>query len=179
VETYAIVPGTSVVSAYDFIYYPWSHSLLMDMVWGLLFGLVYYFFTRNRRGAYIVGLVVLSHWVLDLLVHIPDLPIAPFGNIKWGLGGWNSIPFTIAAECLFFFGGLFIYSKNTRPVKAAGRWVLAVLAVLLTLLYFSTTFFSSSTSDGGPLIVMFVVFMILQAVLVGLAYWTDKNRVAM
>jgi hypothetical protein len=175
VEKYAIVPGISAVSPYDFIYYPWSHSLLMDMVWGLLFGLVYYSATRNRRGAWILGLVVLSHWVLDLIVHVPDLPLAPFLNTKLGLGGWNSVAFTIAAECLFFFGGLFIYWKNTRAVKAPGKWVLALTTILLTFLYFSTTFFSKS--DNGPLLLMFVVFMILQTVLVLLAYWIDRNRV--
>ena len=113
--------------------------------------------------------------MLDLIVHVPDFPLTPFGSLKLGLGGWNSVPFTIAAECLFFFGGLLIYVKSTRAVKAPGKWVLALLTILLTVLYFSSTFFSQA--DGGPLLVLFLVFMLLQAILVWLAYWVDKNRV--
>jgi hypothetical protein len=172
-EKYAIVPGISRVSPYDFIYYPFSHSLMMDMVWGLLLGLCYYSLTRNRRGAWVVGLVVVSHWVLDLIVHVPDLPLSPFGNLKLGLGGWNSVAFTIAIESLFFYGGLGIYLKNTKPVRAIGSWVTALLVILLTILYFSTTF---GKTEEGPLLLLFVVFMLLQAILVCLAYWADKNR---
>ncbi|MDP4129933.1 MAG: hypothetical protein Q8918_12650 [Bacteroidota bacterium] len=173
VEKYSIVPGISKVSPYDFIYYPYSHSLLMDIVWGLILGLVYYGITKNRRGAWVVALLVISHWILDLIVHIPDLPLSPFGDIKVGLGGWNSVAFTIAIEVLFFYGGLIIYLRNTRAVKPVGNWVLGVLVVLLTLLYFLSTF---GKADNGPLIMLFIVFMLLQTILVLLANWSDKNR---
>ena len=175
VERFALKPGISVVSPYDFIYYPWSHSLLMDLFWGLLLGLIYYSITRSRRGAWMVGLVVVSHWLLDFVVHIQDLPLAPFSTAKFGLGGWNSIAFTIAAEAVLFFGGLFIYLKNTKPTRATGSWVLGLLVILLTLLYFGTTF---SRSQESPLIVLFFVFMFLQAVVISLATWADKNRIS-
>lgn len=173
VEKYALVPGISKVSPYDFIYYPFSHSLLMDIFWGLLFGMLYYVGTKNRRSALVVGLVVVSHWVLDLIVHIPDLPLSPFGSIKVGLGGWNSVAFTIAIELLFFFGGLMIYLKNSRALKPSGNWVLAILVILLTVLYFSSTF---GKATDGPLIMLFIVFMLLQLILILLANWADRNR---
>lgn len=59
----------------DFTHYPWSHSLLMGVVWGVALGALYFAVTRNGRGAVIVGLLVPSHWVLDLFVHVPDLPL--------------------------------------------------------------------------------------------------------
>src|SRR6476620_4370574 len=45
--------------------YPVSHSLLMVLVWSLLFGLVYWLVKKNLKYAMILGLCVLSHWILD------------------------------------------------------------------------------------------------------------------
>ena len=61
----------------DFYDYPWSHSLLMSIVWSLLFAIGYWLFTRNRSGAVMVGLLVVSHWVIDFISHVPDLPLWP------------------------------------------------------------------------------------------------------
>jgi hypothetical protein len=174
IEKYAIVPGTSVVSPYDFIYYPWSHSLAMDIFWGLLLGILYYRITKYRPGAWMVGLVVVSHWVLDLIVHIPDLPLTPFSNIKLGFGGWNSFVFTIAIESIIFYGGVFIYWKATKAISAAGHWSLILLVLLLSALFFST--FSSSSGDGTPLMTIFIIFMVLQIVLILLSWWVDRTR---
>src|SRR5262249_33528175 len=63
-----------------FIAYPWSHSLLMGVVWAALFGGVYYQLRRYRRGAWVVAAAVISHWVLDVVTHRRDMPIAPGGS---------------------------------------------------------------------------------------------------
>ena len=59
----------------DFVYYPYSHSLLAVMIWAVLFAAVYYAIRRSRIGAVVLGLAVISHWLLDLIVHYPDLPL--------------------------------------------------------------------------------------------------------
>jgi membrane-bound metal-dependent hydrolase YbcI (DUF457 family) len=55
--------------------YPYSHSLVMVLVWSAVFFLVYWLFTKDARNAFIPGLAVFSHWILDLIVHLPDLPL--------------------------------------------------------------------------------------------------------
>ncbi len=89
VEQVKIVPGIMATSPLDFVYYPYSHSLVMAIVWGALIGLAYYELRRYGRGAWIMALLVVSHWVLDLPMHRPDLPLWPGANspkFGWGRG---------------------------------------------------------------------------------------------
>ncbi len=173
VEQYALQPGYSKVSAYNFISYPWSHSLLMDLVWAVLAGSLYSFFFKDRQGGLTIGLLVLSHWFLDLVVHVPDLPLSPFNLLKVGLSGWNSISATLIVELACFLGGLAIYLTSTRPRKRLGSWLLWTLVILLLALFFNTTF---SKPEDLPLMTLFIVFMTLMAVLLFLAWLTDRNR---
>ncbi|HEU5299248.1 MAG TPA: metal-dependent hydrolase, partial [bacterium] len=88
VERVEIVPGITALSPFDFVHYPITHSLLGIAVWGALFGLLYVRRSKAPRLGWILGLTVVSHWVLDFLVHRPDLPLAP-GAMRVGLGLWN------------------------------------------------------------------------------------------
>ena len=93
-EHFRIDPGNTAVTPLDFYDYPWSHSLLMAVVWSVLFGAIYFALRRDARGASILGAGVLSHWVLDFVTHRPDLPLYP-GGPKVGLGIWNSMAATV------------------------------------------------------------------------------------
>lgn len=91
---------------------PYSHGLLMSIIWSILFGAVSYIFFRNRRISIILGLVVFSHWILDFIVHIPDLPLFLEGSPLLGLGLWGSGLGLIASSIIEFTllaGGLTIY----------------------------------------------------------------------
>src|ERR1700733_2765179 len=55
----------------------YSHSLLMDILWGLLLAGAYFLWRRNARGAVILFAAVVSHWVLDVVSHRPDIPLGP------------------------------------------------------------------------------------------------------
>src|SRR5436853_2354396 len=65
IERVEIVPGITRITPLDFVYYPWSHSLVAALVWGLLFAAAYWLLRRNARNASWLGLLVVSHWVLD------------------------------------------------------------------------------------------------------------------
>jgi len=134
VEHVRIAPHIMAQSDLDFVSYPFSHSLVTLLGWGIIIGLVYFFARRNARGAWIVGALVVSHWVLDFVVHGPDLPLYP-GGPRVGLGGWNSVPLTWALEALFYVGGLTIYLRTTRAKDAIGRWGLWGLVAVQVLLY--------------------------------------------
>src|SRR5581483_11351252 len=92
----------------NFLKYPITHSFLTELVGGALLGIVYFLLRKDIRGAILTGLLVPSHWVLDFLVHVPDLPIWP-GGPKVGLGLWHSVPATVILEAGFFLGGLLVY----------------------------------------------------------------------
>jgi hypothetical protein len=91
---------------------PWSHGLLMSIIWSIVFGAVAFIFFRDRRISVILGLVVFSHWILDFIVHLPDLPLFLEGSPLLGLGLWSSGSGLIASGILEFSllaGGLAIY----------------------------------------------------------------------
>jgi hypothetical protein len=81
---------------------PYSHGLLMSIIWSILFGALAYIFFRNRRTSVILGLVVFSHWILDFIVHIPDLPLYLEGSPLFGLGLWGSGPGLITSSIIEF-----------------------------------------------------------------------------
>jgi membrane-bound metal-dependent hydrolase YbcI (DUF457 family) len=97
-ERVEIAPGITRVTPLDFVHYPITHSLLAVIGWSLAFGAVYYALRRYPRGAWVCGAAVLSHWLLDAVVHRPDLPLFPGGTTRIGLGLWNSVPVTLALE---------------------------------------------------------------------------------
>jgi len=77
IEHVKISPGITRMTPFDFFDFPITHSLAMAIVWGILLGSLAWFFIRNFKYAVIIFLCVVSHWILDLLVHRPDLPILP------------------------------------------------------------------------------------------------------
>ena len=96
-ERFHIVPENSQFLVLVFDHYPWSHSLAMDVLWAVLLGGLYAALRRDRRGALVIGALVLSHWILDWITHRPDLPLAPGSDLKVGLGLWNSVAGTVGA----------------------------------------------------------------------------------
>jgi membrane-bound metal-dependent hydrolase YbcI (DUF457 family) len=135
VEHVRIVPGLMAASPLDFAYYPWSHSLLMSTVWAALIGGAYYAVRRDRRGAWVVAGCVVSHWLLDVPMHRPDLPLWPGSSVRVGLGLWRSIRLTLAIEVVLFVAGLGIYLRTTRPRDRIGRWGLWAMILVLVFIY--------------------------------------------
>lgn len=79
------LPGSPLV----LYHMPFTHSLPGALAWSLAGALAVRWLLRVPwRGAILVGLVVLSHWLLDLLVHRPDLELWVGGD-RVGLGLWN------------------------------------------------------------------------------------------
>ena len=102
---------------------PYSHGLLMSIVWSIIFGLVTFLVYRDRKTSLILGSVVFSHWVLDLIVHPPDLPLLFEGSPKLGLGLWNSgagMIISIVLELTLLVGGITFYIvwRKRENIKA-------------------------------------------------------------
>jgi hypothetical protein len=103
--------------------------------WAVLIALIYYMIKKKGRAAIIIGLLVLSHWLLDLLVHVPDLPISPFSDSRFGLGLWNQPYLALIIELTLFAGGLFLYISSTKPVAGKSQWVLWSLVGFLLVIH--------------------------------------------
>jgi len=170
-ERVRVTPSDNPFLRLSFEWYPWTHSLLMGLVWGALAGALYYAAVRrDRKGALIVGVLVVSHWVLDLIVHVPDLPLYP-GGPRVGLGLWRSFAGTMIVEGLIFTAGLALYARATRPADRTGRYAFWALVALLVLLYFGSL-------GPTPTDVNAIAWGALAGWLLPLfAWWVDRHRV--
>lgn len=168
-----IEPGNTVVTPLDFYDYPYSHSLVAGIGWALFFGGIYFAMTRYRRGAVVVGLGVLSHWVLDALSHRPDMPIwLNNEGPKVGLGLWNSLVATLIVETAMYLIAIAIYVKATRPRDKTGTWSLVTFLATLFMIYLGNIF------GPPPPSAEFIGYM-APAILALFAwpYWIDRHRV--
>ena len=167
-----VAPGGRGFLALSFTYYPWSHSLLMAAVWALLGAGAYGAATRDRRAAVVIGALVLSHWVLDYVVHVPDLPLYP-GGPKVGLGLWRSAAGTAAVEGAMTVVGLWLYLGTTRPRDGVGRWALVALVALLLALY------ATNLGGSAPPDMRSVAWFAMAGWLVPVwGAWVDRHRTA-
>ena len=128
-EKMRVTPGISVMNPMDLYHMPYTHSLLGSAIFALVFGALIFAATRNRTGALIAAAVVLSHWFLDLLVHVPDLTLAG-SPPKLGFGLWNHPSIEMPLELALTFGSLWLYAKIAKPKVLP----LALLAGVLLLL---------------------------------------------
>ena len=173
IEHLAIAPGNTVVTPLDFQSYPYSHSLLALVVWAIVAAGVYKMIrgaTPTRVLLVIAGLV-LSHWVLDVASHRPDIPITIGSCTKLGLGLWNSRPATILVELAMLVAGLVLYMRTTKPVDRTGMFALHGLVLFLLVINVANMFGPPPPSVGA-------VAWSAQAVwlLVAWGYWIDRHR---
>ena len=94
----------------------------------------------KKLGGIVVGAAVFSHWLTDLIVHVPDLLLYPGSEIKFGFGLWNNFPVAMGLELAIFLGSMAIYLTGTRAKGAFGRiWPFIAAALLLGLFYVGMT----------------------------------------
>jgi membrane-bound metal-dependent hydrolase YbcI (DUF457 family) len=172
IETVRIDPGNTAFTPLDLHDYPWSHSLLMALVWSLLVAVITAAVTRNRRAAVVMAIGVFSHWVLDFVTHRPDMPLYPGSATSVGLGLWNSTVATLLIESAMFAGGIWIYTRATRARDRIGRWAFVALIVLLVVFYLGAAF--GPPPPDGKTLALSAVFMWL---FVPWAWWIDRHRV--
>ncbi len=115
----------------------WSHGLVTGAVWAALLATAYYWRRRYPRGAVVLVITVLSHWVLDFVSHRPDMPLAPGVPARFGLGLWASVPATLAVEGSLWALALMIYVRATRARNLGAHFLLWIVAAILTLMWYN------------------------------------------
>jgi hypothetical protein len=170
VESVEIVRRRPALLRLDFVRYPITHSLLIELVSGVIFAALYLLFSTDRRGALVCALLVPSHWLLDVIVHVPDLPLWP-GGPKFGLGVWHSPALTVALETVLFVGGVVVYSRSTRARDKVGHFSLWGFVVVLVAGYLSALV-GPPPQDPASL----AHFAVCLWVFVPWAFWIDRHR---
>ncbi|HEU5041443.1 MAG TPA: hypothetical protein VFT84_11500, partial [Gemmatimonadales bacterium] len=159
-----------------FVHYPITHSLVGTLGWALALGAIYYSWptrdtSRHWQAAAIVALAVLSHFPLDVLVHVPDLTIAGDDTTHLGLGLWQHRGATLALELFTLAVGLAVYvvfRSRRHPVRA-GR--LAGLVVVLVGIYLASVF-GPPPPDVTTIAIADIVGLLLLALFAG---WVDRR----
>jgi hypothetical protein len=170
IEAMRITPGYTVMNPMDLYSMPYTHSLIGSMVWAAGFALIIGLVTKSRVGALLAGAVVMSHWVLDLLVHSKDLTIA--GNPpKLGFGLWNYPAIEMPLEIAITFGALWLFARATKAnVKS---WALVVMiAVLLALQAFNWFSPPPEAYDASMPVSALIAFIVTTLI----AYWLARGR---
>jgi hypothetical protein len=170
IESMRFAPGISVMNPMDLYHMPYTHSLFGGAIWALGFGALIWVVTKNRTGALLAAVVVLSHWFLDYLVHIPDMTISG-SPPKLGLGLWNHPMIEMPLELALTFGSLWLYAKARRP---ANRPLIVLGAVLLALQLFN--WFGGA--DGGSINMMAAMALLAFGLLTLLAWRSARSEVA-
>jgi hypothetical protein len=135
IETITQVPGATGSYGSGIIHADYTHSLLGALVLSLIFGIIAASAWGRRTGA-VLGAVVFSHWLLDLIVHRPDLSILPgnYGNLPvFGFGLWRFPLAAMTVELAIVAAGSWLYWRAARAVAGTALRGRADLAGLLAL----------------------------------------------
>lgn len=172
-----LFPGLTPVTPIEFTSYPLTHSLTGAFAWALLAAAIMYSWpTRDTSRhhwlkALVVGVAVAAHWFLDLIVHLPDLPLLGDDSTKLGFGLWRSLPATLAVEVLIFGSGFLLYLSWRRAKGRARMGPIALVAGLLVVLYAASLLWPPPRSIKTVAIIDIIGTLVLAA----LAAWTDRS----
>ncbi len=168
VENMRIDPDASVMVPFDLYDMPFTHSLIGTAILAAAFLGVVAIWQRNLRLGVLAGLVALSHWFADWLMHVPDLTLGGTPP-KFGLGLWNYPWVAMPFELVLTFGAFVYFMRRTRgpmgpPLVLAGTLLLFQIA----------NWFAPHPASAGPLLYLQALFAF--AVLTGIAVWVGENR---
>ena len=173
VEKVRITPGITATNPLDLYYMPYTHSLVSAFVWAGV-GFLAYKFGRGSasRTALLVAAAVFSHWVLDLVVHRPDLPLYD-DKYKLGLGLWNYPALALTLEASVLFGGVILYLRTSKAASSLGRYGMPVFGILLIGLQAMIFFGAPPSSPVAAALTALASYIVLA----GIVYWLDRQRV--
>jgi hypothetical protein len=137
IEHARMVHGFTESNSLDLYDMPYSHSLVATAVWTVVFASLWGAFRPQRRGeALLVGLAVASHFVLDLVVHVPDLPIAGTDGAMLGFGLWRHRELALLVECTIFVLAALLWRRAPENRSQRGTIVLSAMTALLVASYY-------------------------------------------
>ncbi len=168
IEAMRIDPAASVMVPFDLYHMPFTHSLAGSLVFAAVFAGIVTVWQRNPLGGVLAGLVVLSHWLLDFLVHVPDLTLAG-DPPKYGLGLWNYPWIAIPLELALVGAAFAFYVRRTRGPIGPPVVLLGVMLLMQAI-----NWFAPHPAAAGAF--LYLQALIAFGVLTALAIWVSTNR---
>lgn len=181
VEKVRSVPGYTATNPFghgflynrlDLYYMPYTHSLVATAMWAVAAMIAYKFVPKLHTwgAAILVAGAVFSHWVLDLLVHRPDLPLYD-NTAKVGLGLWNYPVPAFLFEAGVLFGGILLYLKTADTVTQARRYGMIVFGCVMLAIQGWFFFGPPPASEkAGP-----IIALLLYVAFGGIAYLFERK----
>ncbi len=154
--------------------FPYSHSLIAAIAWSILFYVAAEIITKSRKTALILGIGVFSHYILDFIVHTPELTIMGDRSIVIGLGLWNHIYIAVFLELLIYLAGLYIYLRETKGLGFSGKYGMYIFSVILAAAAVITQVLSPRPMNGYEVAGSSLLSITL-AILI--SFWLDRKRV--
>lgn len=172
IEKVKITPGITATNPLDLYYMPYTHSLVAALAWSTA-GFIAYKLARKSAStaALLVALAVFSHWILDLVVHRPDLPLYD-DTYKLGFGLWNYPALAFALEAGLLFVGIVLYLRASRAVSPTGKFGMLVFGFLLLIVQGVVFFGAPPPSPAAAALTALLAYGVLS----GLAFWLETKR---
>jgi hypothetical protein len=173
IEKVRIVPGFTATNPLDLYYMPYTHSLDAALLWSIGAAVAYYLFCKKDgwTAATVAGVVVYSHWILDVLVHRRDMPLYDNSD-KIGLGLWNHPLVAFVLELAVLFLGIYFYLKRTKPVEVGGRYGMLMFGLVMLAVQAYVFFGLPPPSDKAAASIALVLYFAFA----GVAYRLEGKR---
>lgn len=174
IERINVIENFTQATHFELEHMPYTHSLVASLFWaGVVYALFRWVIVKQHGVALVVALAVFSHWVLDLLVHTPDLPLWSDTSLKLGLGLWNNAIATYVLEAALLLGALWLYLRSTSSTTKGGKYGMTVFVVILLLVNIVNVFGPLQSQSKIALAVSALAAYFLFA---AIAFWLDKKR---
>jgi hypothetical protein len=164
---------------------PYSHSLITALIWSALGGFLFKIFRpqAGMKGVWVVVALVFSHWIFDLIVHRPDLPLWPGSAIELGLGVWNWPILAFMLEIGLLLAAFLYWIRVTTGPKSS---IVALTALFIFMVVIQFIFITvpglhvqagSFDPNSGPQgVALGLSALFTYALLTAAIAWIEKRR---
>jgi heme A synthase len=177
IEHLNIVENFTPSTDFELVSVPYSHSLVGTILWALVVYLLWRILSpksdpSRNRVAIALAAAVLSHWVLDLLVHTPDLPLLGNDSPKLGLGIWNNALITLSLETALLLAGAWVYLQGSRPTSAIGKFGIPLLVLFMIAANVYNIYGPPPANPVALAATSLMIYLTFGAI----AFWLDRKR---
>lgn len=178
IEHLNIVEHYTQSTHFELVFMPYTHGLFASVIWAVGVYIAFRFIPSKEtidknKTAGVMAIAVLSHWVFDLIVHTPDLPLLGDNSTKFGFGLWNDAIATFSLESLLLLGGLGLYLKSTTATTSVGKYGMIAFVTLMIIISANNIF---GAPIGNDIVTLVVSAVVSYSIFAGVAFWLDGKR---